>query len=308
MLLHGGNMRNFIISDLHGDGNVYDSIISYLENVSKDSDEEITLYINGDLIDRGYDSGRILIDVIDRIENKKLFNIEYLGGNHELMLWQDYLRKENGKWPSDTLWHDNGGGKTLSYFEDLLTIEEETKICEFIGDLKLYHKFKETLDGKNIVLVHAKCPSKVLDDCELKIRDNNKLVNKLVWTRDDDLDTDYPRIGNPDYFTIIGHTPLTYPKGYAYYSDENYMNIDGGCSGYVLGYDGYDHVPLVEIDDKNNRLIILTFNNNNEIISGHYFYNSRSTTIRNLDKYRKYIDNNVKIKKKIIDGNKVDFI
>ena len=58
-------MRKFIVSDLHGNGNMYNSIIKYLENVNKD--DEIMLYINGDLIDRGLDSADMLLDVRKRI-------------------------------------------------------------------------------------------------------------------------------------------------------------------------------------------------------------------------------------------------
>ena len=45
-------MRKFIVSDLHGDGAIYDSVINYLENLHNEG-EDITLYINGDLVDRG---------------------------------------------------------------------------------------------------------------------------------------------------------------------------------------------------------------------------------------------------------------
>ncbi len=44
-------MRKFIVSDIHGFGNFYYSIMNYLDKLSEH--EEIELYINGDLIDRG---------------------------------------------------------------------------------------------------------------------------------------------------------------------------------------------------------------------------------------------------------------
>ena len=68
-------MRKFVVSDLHGNGEVYDSIMAYLENISLIDD--IELYINGDLIDRGPDSYRMLEDVMDRINNKKGFPIYF---------------------------------------------------------------------------------------------------------------------------------------------------------------------------------------------------------------------------------------
>ena len=62
-------MRKFIISDIHGVGNVYYAIMGYLDNLSKE--EEIELYINGDLIDRGPDSANVLLDIKKRVEGKK---------------------------------------------------------------------------------------------------------------------------------------------------------------------------------------------------------------------------------------------
>jgi hypothetical protein len=55
-------MQKYIVSDIHGNGDIYDTIMGYLENVSLT--DEVTLYINGDLFDRGLDSFRILLDVI----------------------------------------------------------------------------------------------------------------------------------------------------------------------------------------------------------------------------------------------------
>ena len=301
-------MRHFIVSDLHGDGTMYDSIIGYMDNVANDSSDDITLHINGDLIDRGYDSARMLLDVYRRVKGKNSFKINYIGGNHELMLWQDSLNRVNGIWPSNTTWHENGGDITLENMKDELSTYQINRLVNFVGNLKLYYKFAEKLDGKNIVLVHAKCPDKVLYNCHLRIKDDYELIHDTVWYRKDDLEENQLKIGNSKYFTIIGHTPLQYPRGYKYYSDENYLNIDGGCGCYVLGCSGFDHVPLVEIDSNNNRLIILTFNNNNEIISGSYFSNGKSTPIRSLDKYKKYLDKDVMVRKLTYEDGKIFFV
>ena len=63
-------MRKFIRSDIHGVGNFYYPVMGYLDNISKN--EEIELYINGDLTDRGLESGYILLDLINRIKEKNL--------------------------------------------------------------------------------------------------------------------------------------------------------------------------------------------------------------------------------------------
>ena len=87
-------MRKFIISDIHGNGNLYYSVMSYLENISKG--EDVILYINGDLIDRGIESGEILLDVFERIkENNPHFKIIYLAGNHELMMYEVFEKRRD---------------------------------------------------------------------------------------------------------------------------------------------------------------------------------------------------------------------
>jgi hypothetical protein len=118
--------------------------------------------------------------------------------------------------------------------------------------------------------VHASCPIIVKDECDLRVKDNNFSVYNSLWAREkDDLIPFRCRIGNKDYFSIVGHTPNENKYGFYYDKKGNYLNIDGGCSYYVGGLFEYNHVPLVEVKD--NCLRILTFNNHNEIIYGNYF-------------------------------------
>ena len=265
-------MRNFVISDIHGNGNLYYSVMAYLENVSML--DEVTLYINGDLIDRGLDSTEILLDVIERIKNPdNPFKIVYLGGNHELLMHEVYMDRIKGKNTYYNDWYDNGGRITDDLLtETLETKEEILKVVEFISNLKIYHKFKEKIDGKNIVLCHAACPLTVKNDCHLKINSNNISIEYLLNARRDDPFIPFRcRIGHKDYFSVVGHTPNDNGLGYEYHVDENYLNIDGGCAYYAYGKFEYDHYPLVEIND--GYLRILTFNNNNEITDGNYFIN-----------------------------------
>ena len=110
-------MRKFIISDIHGFGNVYYSMMSYLENLSQN--EDIMLYINGDLIDRGYESAEILLDLKKRVEEHK-FTIIYLGGNHELMMYQFFKNLKKNKAIYDNDWYNNGGIVTDNGLQELL--------------------------------------------------------------------------------------------------------------------------------------------------------------------------------------------
>ncbi len=299
-------MRKFIISDIHGLGNVYYAVMSYLDNLSEE--EAIELYINGDLFDRGPDSAEILLDIKRRIQENK-YKIVYLGGNHELMMHEVFNKRKKGRYVSDfNDWYNNGGMVTDDGLYDKLGDKDKIlEVADFVSDLKIYHKFVEKIKGKNIVLVHAACPLKVKDECDIKISDDNLKVAYYVWTRENDAYLPFKskaRIGNKDYFTIIGHTPNDCKYGYVYHKDGNYLNIDGGLAAYAKGYFDYDHVPLIEIKD--GYLKILTFNNNNEIIYGNYFDGIKSESLSNqeLNSESGYLNHKFKPKKlvKLPDG------
>lgn len=284
-------MRTFIVSDLHGNGEVYNTIMAYLENVNKE--EHVILYINGDLTDRGLDSFTMLEDVMKRILNKESFAIRYLGGNHELMMWDAMRQRKPGKNVSVfSDWMLNGG----SIIESVLDVREDgeelyDKIRDFVSDLKIYNLFEEEIAGKRLLLVHASAPKVVEEECHLKISDNTSEVFRAVWERENnDL---FPfiknKLGHDKYLTIIGHTPVIGSNGFTYNEKENYFNIDGACAVYALGHFQCDHVPLVEVLD--GRLEFLIFNHNNEIIDGYTYY-GKLTKLSDvtLDHRRKYID------------------
>lgn len=290
-------MRKFIISDIHGNGEVYDSIIGYLENIALE--EDVELYINGDLIDRGFDSFRILEDVLMRIKGMGNIKIHYLAGNHELMMYQALLNKKaNRSFTQRSDWILNGGwviADELDYLDDDRQKCEEYK--DFLGNLDIYHKFSEVIDGNQLLLVHAQAPKEVYTPCHMKISDNDRKVYKAVWTRKRMYNlfsfvgelAGYKQLGKEGYLTIIGHTPVKNDFGFSYDKRENCINIDGGCAGYATGHFEYNRVPLVEVDDE--KLTILIFNHNNEIIDGYYmdsvFYKMNHDE---LDEKRAFLD------------------
>ena len=271
-------MRKFIVSDIHGNGDIYDSIMGYLETVGLN--EEVHLYINGDLIDRGLDSFRVLMDVKERMEGKGTIKVHYLGGNHELMMYHALRKRKPGKTVNHWCdWIRNGGGiieGELDSREDGEKLSDSLR--DFMGELKIYHLFDEKIQDSRMLLVHAQAPKRVGDLYEMKIKDDNHLIEKAVWTRKDKSDLLWygiesvfglNRIGLDGYFTIKGHTPVTSQKGFEIDTRENYINIDGGCAGYAYGHFEYNHVPLLEV--KEGFLRILVFNHNNEINAGYYY-------------------------------------
>jgi hypothetical protein len=282
-------MRKFIVSDLHGNGEVYKSIIGYLENISLT--EEVELYINGDLIDRGIDSFTMLMDVYERINGKGHIKINYLGGNHELMMWQALKEREPGKnsrrwckWLCNGGWIIEGEVNLRDDGEELYN-----ELCKFLGKLKIYHKFEEKVQGKNILLVHAQVPKNIKDVCELKISDNNNVVEKAVWNRRESLGEKRVFLGKESYLTIIGHTPVSDSKGFEYDRIDNYFNIDGGCACYGNASFEYDKVPVVEVKDGYIKIIV--FNHNNEIVNSYIFDGEiYHMTTKEINSERLFID------------------
>ncbi len=60
----------FVMSDIHGQGKLYDWVVNSLDEEAKKF--KITLIIDGDVIDRGPESIRILIDIMNRVKHKKV--------------------------------------------------------------------------------------------------------------------------------------------------------------------------------------------------------------------------------------------
>ena len=316
-------MRNFIISDLHGNGFIYDSVLNYLQNELEYGNDDITLYINGDLIDRGLDSGSMLLDVYDRVTNNIGVKIKYLAGNHELFMYEAFKFSEGAK--LDTLFEplfnkkagfwisDEAGFVTSRYLIKYSNTEEVYKIMNFIGNLDVYHIFDEKVNDKRILLVHACALKSMEDNVDLKLGDGSTKTEVALNTRKDSFLV-RGKVGNDKFFTIIGHTPLDNEKyGYLYDPEDNTLNIDGASALFsflntrylyknkdpftniidvVKPFSEYDKDVLNDLNHfshsplvevENDRLKILTFNYKNEIIYGNYFQDGISIPIDNND-------------------------
>lgn len=297
-------MRKFIISDLHGVEEAYFTIISFLNNINKD--EEVVLYINGDLIDRGKASHLMLYDVLNVIDKNNDNNIKivYLCGNHEHMMYRYFNDIELDYMIPNRDWFltCNGGTETYNNFknngykyQDFIDLKNKIKY------LPVYHLFDEEINGKKIVLVHAKCPNKVNKECSLLTKDINITNLSYIWAREDDgiLFTNY--LGNKNYFTIKGHTVVKNKLGFSFDYNNQILNIDGGCSYFACGYTDFTHVPLVEVFDEH--INILTFNMKNSIISAISYDGNNLVDLTNieLDNYRKYLDVNPYARKRKIE-------
>lgn len=192
------------MSDLHGCYNKYKQM---LEKIKFNNDD--TLYVLGDIVDRGDDGIKNLLDMMKRS------NVVPLLGNHEYMAYS-VLKKFNVEITADNYnshldeeaiemfenWMFNGGITTSRAFAKLDKSERDS-IMEYLGEFELYEELE--VNGNGFVLVHGGLvdfeEDKDLDDYD---------IHDIIWGR-----CDYARQYYKDKYLVTGHTPT-------YNIDENY--------------------------------------------------------------------------------------
>lgn len=220
-------MAIYVCSDIHGQYGLYQKMLDSIHL----SDED-TLYILGDLIDRGKDGIKILQDVIDKP------NIICLMGNHELMMLHFCIGGDTGSW-----WRNpnNGGEYTINDFSNL-TEEEQKKIINYIEDM--YLQVEITINQKTYLLSHSSFIDNGTIKCH-KLGFNNRRVEEVAWNSPWRF-WEYTNISNykeDGRIHIIGHVPVQalmtdeWPNKevpqmpYPYIDEENHLiNIDLGCA------------------------------------------------------------------------------
>ena len=218
----------YVMSDIHGQ---YEKYATMLKKISFSDDD--TLYILGDIVDRGEEPMRILSDMSMRA------NIIPLMGNHEHMA-QYILSAVNVEitkesiethWTLDIVraireWYENGGYLTSKDFSRL-SFDDRESILDYLNEFSFY---EEITVGKNtFILVHGGLPDfspeKPLDDYH---------PIQTLYER-----TDYGKRYFPDKYLITGHTP-TFVIDPEYdgkiYIANGHIAIDCGvCHGKNLG-------------------------------------------------------------------------
>lgn len=217
-------MAIYVMSDIHGE---YDKFCEMLDKIGLSDDD--TLYVLGDVVDRGPRPIDVLRDMMKRP------NVYPLLGNHDLLAL-DVLKKLNveitednyaNHLDTDTMselidWLRDGGSTTLSQFRELSN-DEKSDVLDYIEDFALCEAVD--IGSKTFLLVHAGLGN---------FRRGKKLreytLRELIMDRHDP-DNDY--FEDDDIFVITGHTPTVIYTG----KDEIYHNkhnifIDcGACMG-----------------------------------------------------------------------------
>ena len=214
----------YAVSDLHG---CYDKYQKLLETLNLGEND--TLYVLGDVIDRGPNGFQIMLDIASRP------NVVCLMGNHEAMA-KDALPATLGSLEGNSyflnhrdrenvsLWFRNGGETSL---QDFLRLDkgQRQEVWAYMGSLPLYREVKA--GGRDFLLVHGGLghffPSRSLE---------NYSRDEIVWCRPEP-DTVY----FPDRCVVLGHTPtqlLYRAVGHGstqgrIYRTESFIDIDCGC-------------------------------------------------------------------------------
>lgn len=209
----------YVLSDIHGCYGQYKAMLDKIRFGPED-----TLYVLGDVIDRGPDGVKILQDMMGRP------NVRPILGNHELTaalclpwLLKEITRESIARMDETALdalndWLTNGGGPTLKAIRGL-SREEQKELLDYFREMELYAEVE--VQGRSFVLVHAGldhfAPDKPLDAYDLE---------DFLFAR-----PDKGTVYWPDKTVIFGHTPVRFLSGQnKILSEGGAIRIDCGCS------------------------------------------------------------------------------
>ena len=215
-------MAIYITSDIHG---AYDLFVRLLDIIKLQ--EQDTLYVLGDVVDRGPHPIKTLLKLME------MPNVVCLVGNHELMAVEclEFLMQEITDISLESLdekmldnlvtWQYNGSKTTIDEFQKL-SMGMQKKVISFIKDFLVYEEL--IIEDRNYLLVHGGLgdfsPDKDIEDYSLK---------ELIWDR-----ADYEVQYYEDRYVVTGHTPTQNIKGNPkpgfIFRENNHIALDCGCN------------------------------------------------------------------------------
>ena len=227
----------YVMSDIHG---CYDKYTAMLDTI-KFSDSD-TLYVLGDVVDRGDNPIKVLQDMNCRA------NVLPIMGNHDYIAYV-MLRKLSVEITADncdsymdadflqdvSLWLSDGGSTTLDEFKQL-NPSERGDVLEYLQEFTPCEKI--TVNGRKYILTHAGIPKAAAYDNLEKYH----ILGFVTAT------TDYNKKYFDDVFLVTGHTPtglIDAEYKNKVYRKNNHIAIDCGA---VFG--GFLSCVCLETDEE----------------------------------------------------------
>lgn len=214
---------NYVISDIHG---CYEQYMKLLDKIH--FSERDTLYLLGDLVDRGPEPMEVVKDVMRRK------NVVTIMGNHDYRALRILERFDIGETPNphgtiinseDLLtckyWIKDGGKSTVQGFLNM-SLHERSEFLDYFRKMPSYQKVTAT--DKTYILVHGG----IRDFEESKPLEQYKLQD-FIYER-----TDYERryYSDPSIYLVTGHTPtqlIRKDMEPLIYKGAGHIAVDCGC-------------------------------------------------------------------------------
>ncbi|HEY6838882.1 MAG TPA: metallophosphoesterase family protein [Geobacteraceae bacterium] len=211
-----GKVRRFVIPDIHGCDRTFRHLVRHRLRIERDD----SLYLLGDLIDRGPRSKGVIDEILSLREEG--YSVHPVRGNHEDMLLNACRDRSVFR-----LWMLNGGDKTLASFD----IEEA---CSFpLPYLRFFESLPPFILLDDFVLVHG--------GLDFTAEDPFDNVDAMLWSRS--YEVDKGRIGGRRL--VCGHTPQSLEAIRRSLASDR-ITLDNGCV-YAHG-DGLGHLTALELD------------------------------------------------------------
>lgn len=211
----------YVMSDIHGHEERFNSVMKQINLQDED-----TLYVLGDVIDRNRAGIRILRRLM------KMPNVKMLLGNHEHMMFEAAANfpEPNESWTNLEgseelkLWDSNGGAKTLRSLKYMKKVLRE-EVFAFVRTLPI--NFEVEVNGIKYILCHAS-PLQNYKKYPFYSLLYGSDIYFAIWKRWQ------PHDGVPEgHILVFGHTPTcNLQNGYPWriYEIDNAIGIDCGCA------------------------------------------------------------------------------